>query len=218
MWILIAALGAVALWLLFMHGFLLPRMRRNRVLRPLQKCPPFLLPPLAPTFDRPLQVSGRGHTPLLHQVNLYRLTCTCRRFRTRRGYFPDNDIRRLCHHLRQELGRQNLLERLDPLSRGIIDDRVRDRCYIRATVSGNDVGFGLSPKRGFVRIFARRQAPTDPPEGPFTGDYNKFIFHVSRGEWGGGDAPPLSGPIADKAVDIAGGVILDGLVGEEEEG
>ncbi|MBF0137177.1 MAG: hypothetical protein H7833_19060 [Magnetococcus sp. DMHC-1] len=202
MWILLAALGVIALWLVLIHGFILPQVRKNKVLRSVQDCPAFLLTPLPQELDKPVQVAGRDHTPLLHQINLFRLTCTCRRFRTRRGFFPQNDIRRLCFHLRQEMGRQHLLEHFDALSQCIIQDRVRDKCYVRSTILGTDVGFGITPSQDFMRIFARHQDPSDPPEGPFTGPYNKFSFHINRKTWIYDESPPGAELIIERAMNI----------------
>ncbi|MBF0154929.1 MAG: hypothetical protein HQL64_14400 [Magnetococcales bacterium] len=209
MWIIAASLGVIALWLYLMHGVLVPRMRKNKVLHPLQRCPSFLLPSLPEELDQPVQVAGRDQTPLLHQINLFRLTCTCRRYRTRRGYFPDNDIRRLCYHLRQEMERRQLLTHFDALSQCIIQDRVRDRCYIRSSVQGDDVGFGITPKQSIIRIFTRRQDPTDSPEGPRTGPYDRFSYHIKHKTWINGESPPMAELLVGKALEIFHGVVFD---------
>ncbi|MBF0177955.1 MAG: hypothetical protein HQL63_14070 [Magnetococcales bacterium] len=209
MWTLIVAFGFIALWLGIVYGILLPKIRRNKAMSALQKCSPFLLPPFSRELDKPQPVAGRNKETLLHQVNLFRLTCTCHRFRTRRGFFPDQDVRRLCYHLRQEIKRQGLLDRFDALSQSIIEDGVRDRCYMRTNVLGSVVGFGATPKQKSVRVYARQHGASDPAEGSPSGPYGRFLFDTAQKKWVNDEAPFGAEVIAREALEFWQGVVAD---------
>nr|CRH08228.1 Conserved protein of unknown function. Containing zinc ion binding domain [Candidatus Magnetococcus massalia] len=167
-----------------------PWLRRNRTLQNMSMCNHFLLPTLPSHTDQVKNVTSQLKTHKVYQVNLHDLSCTCSRWKQYRGLFPKRDIHRLCRHLRRELIEQKVMHLVDDLSQAIIHDRIRDRCYKRMTICGSEAALGYHPRNEIVRIFARRAAEGDPPEGPFTGAYHKFVLNVQQESWIYGEAPP----------------------------
>ncbi len=202
MWLLLATIGIVGIWLLINYRILVPALKRKRALRYQKICPEFFLPALSPNLDTTVKVTSRSNNPVHYKVNLYRLTCTCSRFRRQRGYYPDQDIRRLCRHLRRALESENVLDQYDELTRKIIQERVRDKCYQRDTVLGTEVAFGFHPKQEFMRVYARRRGQQDGPNGPFTGTYEKFSLNINQESWIYGEAPPGATELITRAKAI----------------
>ncbi|MBF0309325.1 MAG: hypothetical protein HQL56_07340 [Magnetococcales bacterium] len=188
--VIFAAISLFVAWLLIVHFILRPRARQRRYAKLNAMYPPYLLPPLECNSRRKPDPEHRQY-----QVNLEMLTCTCSRFRNHRAYFPAQDIRRLCRHLRKELENADLLPRLDDLTRRIIQDRVRDKCYLSLSTGESRFAIGINPGSHFVRVFTRRKLDIDPPEGPFTGAYDKFVFNAGQENWIYGEAPPQSDKI-----------------------
>lgn len=178
-----------SLWVVI-RFILVPLWKSWKAKLSLSYCPSIVLPRFEKSFDHLRRIPSRRKNQKEHKVNLYRLTCSCHHGNSRRKYAPQQDIRRLCRHLRKELERSNLLLQYDELIQIIIDHRVKDTCYKIVQIQGDDVAIGFHPRSDFVRIYARRMAKQDPPEGPPTGHYDKFTFLLSQEIWIYGDPPP----------------------------
>ena len=176
--------------ILLYHLVFKPVRRHLRFRRAAPYCPSFLLPPLPQELDKVRTIPSLKQGGVVYEVNLHQLTCTCPQFRHRRGFYPKGDVRRLCRHVRKELRLANALVHYDELTRRIIEGRGKDHCYARLNILGSDIAFGFHPRNDFARIFTRRQMPEDPPEGPFTGPYDKFTFLISQEIWVYGEEPP----------------------------
>lgn len=187
--ILVIAGLMVAIGLILFRVMVVPMLWRRKTLRYGAKCPSLPLVALPKEFDRTvLQVSPQSWRT--HHVNLYQTSCTCRRFRSFRGFFQKSDIRRLCRHLRRELEATGTITLLDEVTQRIVKDQVRDRCYRQMSVAGVDFVIGYHPRSDFVRVFTRRKNEDDPADGPYTGVYDKFVLHLSQELWIYGEAPP----------------------------
>ncbi len=197
--------GGGLLLLTVLIGLLIPVYRY--VLRPMWKayhyrqsesyCPSIPLPSLPRNLDTIRIIPSVKKGGLTYKVNLYQLTCNCTSFRRRRRFYPDNDIRRLCRHLRKELQTSNAVAFFDELTQRIIEGRVKDLCYAKVSLLDSDIAFGFHPKNDFARVYTRRRAAEDPPQGPYTGPYDKFTFLISQEIWVYGEDPPGSEEIID---------------------
>lgn len=194
-------LAAVALLLLLGAWLVvLPRLRCQRKMQGYNLAPPFLLPALPKELDRKTAMPSRAKPLVKYRLNLYRLSCTCQSFRQWRGCFPDNDIHRLCRHLRKALQNTSAINLYDAVTQRIIQDRVRDKYYHRLTLLGTDMVFGYHLRSNYMRIFTRRRLDGDPQDGPFTGPYDKFVFNLPQENWIYGEAPPGSSQITAAAI------------------
>ncbi|MBF0284614.1 MAG: hypothetical protein HQL51_09160 [Magnetococcales bacterium] len=185
----VAALGGA---ILFSRIWLGVYFRKRSIQDNLERCPSLPLPPLPREYDKGVAVSSRRTRGRQYRVNLFRLSCTCTRFKRYRGLYPEGDARRLCCHLRRQLHETGTVKYYNELHQRIIQDRVRDRCYRVIRLFGSDVAFGFHPRVDMVRVFTRRQMEGDPVAGPFTGPYDKYVFHAAHELWIYGEAPPGS--------------------------
>ncbi|MBF0588517.1 MAG: hypothetical protein HQL53_05265, partial [Magnetococcales bacterium] len=149
-----------------------PRKRARRIHEENARCIPFTLPQIAESFNQTIFIQSKIKSYRKYKINLFKRTCTCRRFKRHRRYYPMNDIQRLCRHQRRELIKSKAISHFDELTQAIILFKIRDRCYTRLTIDGDDIAIGYHPKNDFVRIFTRRLTEDDPEEGPATGAYD----------------------------------------------
>ncbi|MBF0611283.1 MAG: hypothetical protein G8345_10590 [Magnetococcales bacterium] len=198
---LVAILLLFVLFLVF-RLVITPWLRKRRHLRNFQYCQSVEIPDMPEILDKTFSLPSKRRKLFSYRLNLYQLTCTCRGFKWYRGYFPRNDLRRLCRHLRSELVTVNAMNLFDEHLQRIIADRIRDKCYQRLTVEGNDIIIGFNPNRYIVRIFARRMENDDPPRGPFTGHVTKYILNVQEEVWIYGDTPPNEKAVIGAVKDI----------------
>ncbi len=179
-----------------LYLFVLKPLRRTYHFRQAESyCPSIPLPSLPRNLDKIRTIPSLKKGGMTYRVNLYQLTCNCPSFHHRRRYYPKNDIRRLCRHLRKELQASNAVTYFDELTQRIVEGRVKDLCYTKVSIMDTDVAFGFHPKNNFARIYTRRKSPDDPPKGPFTGPYDKFTYLVSQETWVYGEDPPGSDKI-----------------------
>ena len=169
---------------------LIPIIKKRLILNQKESCPSLLLPPLPEAYDKVQRVPNQKSGGREYRLNLRRLTCTCSHFKRRRGFYPTNDIRRLCRHLRKALVQSNAVAHFDELNQCIIEHKVKDRCYAQVILAGSNLAFGFHHKNDFARVYCHRKEPYDPPEGPFTGAYDKFTLLVSQEVWVYGEPPP----------------------------
>ncbi|MBF0295607.1 MAG: hypothetical protein HQL96_10510 [Magnetococcales bacterium] len=181
--------GLVALWAI-LRFLIIPIQRKRHILQSVAYCPSLLLPVLPKENDVAIFSPSRRLKFFGYRVNLHQLTCSCVRFRRFRGFYPPNDIRRLCRHLRKELAATNLFNEFDELTRALILFRLRDSCYIREPVLNSEAIFGFHPRTSIVRVYTFRKNPDDPPQGPFTGPVDKFTYHHRQEIWIYGTPPP----------------------------
>ncbi|MBF0186409.1 MAG: hypothetical protein HQL50_00620 [Magnetococcales bacterium] len=180
----------VAVWAMIRFVYA-PFHRRFRVRRSMGRCASvYALPPLSNRLDKSRIVSSRVKAHRRYRVNLYRQVCTCTSYRKRRQYYPVNDVRRLCRHMRRELLENQELHSFDDLTMCILLKRAKDRCYEKIRLMETDIAIGYSPKTDFVRIYTRRRGEDDPDQGPFTGPYDKFVFNANQENWVYGEPPP----------------------------
>jgi hypothetical protein len=66
-------------------------------------------------FDRTYAAKDRDNPAITYDVNLARLSCTCRDFLERRAEFPVGDVRRVCAHLYDKLYQTKAERAFDPL-------------------------------------------------------------------------------------------------------
>jgi len=190
-WSILAVLAIIA----FIIGrfIIVPIMKRRRVLRNAWKCSSYITPSISEDFDRNISVKSNVK---VHQ------TCNCFGFKKRRRFYNQNDIRRLCRHIRKELARSKLIDHFDPLSRRIMRDRIRDSCYKKTELASMEIAFGYHPNSDFVRVFTRRAQEGDPAEGPFSGPYEKFVLDTVQSHWIYGIPPPLSREIIQLVAEM----------------
>ncbi|MEO5367332.1 MAG: hypothetical protein H7831_13490 [Magnetococcus sp. WYHC-3] len=167
-----------------------PILRRRRLYHTIEGCEPFLIEVPPKSFDKTLDIPSRVYNYRMYQVNLHRLTCTCRRYREFRAHYPPGSIQRLCRHLRKELERTNLLGGYDDIQRRIILDRARDRCYRRLWAGPIEFAVGYNPRSEYARVFTRSRAEGDAVEGPFSGPCEKYVLQLAKDNWMHGNAPP----------------------------
>lgn len=175
------------------YEFILAPIRKKRhVLESIPYCPSLLLPQLPIERDKVVLVPSHRLMQMNYRVNLFQLTCTCLRFRRYRQYYPTNDVRRLCRHLRKELQNSGCVQQYDELTRGLITSRMRDACYVRENLSRSEMIVGFHPRSSIVRIYTYRKSQVDPPGGPFTGPVDKFTYNHRQDVWIYGEPPPNS--------------------------
>ncbi|MBF0194951.1 MAG: hypothetical protein HQL71_10350 [Magnetococcales bacterium] len=184
--ILALFLGVVVV---IMRFIFVPAWKKRKILNAQSYCPSILLPEIDKKYDAIIEVPSYKNDHI-YKVNLFYQNCTCRRFNARRGHFPHGDIRRLCRHLRKELIIKRTAIGVSEMLQCIIEKRVRDKCYLEIEIKNHKIAIGFHPKSDFVRIYTRKKAESDPPDGPLTGPYDKFTLIVSQGAWVYG-APPL---------------------------
>lgn len=193
-WLLDTSLYLFILWVIIRFG-IVPIYKQFQMRSSRKNCPSILLPPLLQAWDKTRTVTSDRKDKISYRINLYRLTCSCHRFRNRRRYYPKNDIRRLCRHLRKEYIRSNTIVQLDGWIQAIIEARVKDHCYVCADNQGSTMAIGFQPDGHFVRVYTQRKLEVDPTQGPFTGPYDKFTFLLNQEVWVYGDEPPGSDEI-----------------------
>ncbi|MBF0614128.1 MAG: hypothetical protein G8237_03175 [Magnetococcales bacterium] len=190
-WLFYLLMIGITLWGVYI--FLIAPIRKKRhILESIPYCPSLLLPQLPIERDKVIQVASHRLMQLNYRVNLFRLTCTCLRFRRFRQFYPENDIRRLCRHLRKELQNSGCTQQYDELTRGLIASRLRDACYVRETLSRSEMIVGFHPRSSIVRIYTYRKSQIDPQGGPFTGPVDKFTYNHRQDVWVYGEPPPNS--------------------------
>ncbi|MEO5334142.1 MAG: hypothetical protein H7839_19185 [Magnetococcus sp. YQC-5] len=186
-WLLLFALVVIwAVWLFV----ILPIRKKKHILESIAYCPSLLLPQLPQEYDHISMVPSRKLIQFNYRVNLFHLTCTCQRFRQVRGYYPKNDIRRLCRHLRKELETTKTIFMFDELTQGVISFRLRDSCYTREPLHHSEMIVGFHPRSSIIRVYTYRKNSIDPPNGPFTGPVEKFTYNHRQDNWVYGDPPP----------------------------
>ncbi len=67
-------------------------------------------------FNRVYAARDREDLATKYEVNITRLTCTCRDFTGRRLHFPPGDVRRVCAHLYDKLYQTKAERAFDPLA------------------------------------------------------------------------------------------------------
>ncbi|MBF0126007.1 MAG: hypothetical protein HQM02_02245 [Magnetococcales bacterium] len=190
-WLWIVFAGCVTAWILLRY-LVIPIHKRQQILQSIAYCPSLLLPQLPPERNVTTFIPSHKLKYLSYRVNLFHLTCTCSRFRLTRGYYPVNDIRRLCRHLRRELDATQSSLSFDELTRGVIAFRLRDACYVREPLPNSEMVVGFHPRSSIIRVYTYRKHPDDPPQGPFTGPVDKFTYNNQQEIWVYGEPPPNS--------------------------
>jgi hypothetical protein len=66
-------------------------------------------------FDRVYAAKDRENPAFKYDVNIARLSCTCRDFTGKRLHFPPGDVRRVCAHLYDKLYQTKAERAFDPL-------------------------------------------------------------------------------------------------------
>jgi len=66
-------------------------------------------------FDRVYAARDRENPATKYDVNIARLSCTCRDFTDKRLHFPPGDVRRVCAHLYDKLYQTKAERAFDPL-------------------------------------------------------------------------------------------------------
>lgn len=66
-------------------------------------------------FDRRYAARDRSNPAVTYDVNIARLSCTCRDFTDKRLTFPAGDVRRVCEHLYDKLYQTKAERSFDPL-------------------------------------------------------------------------------------------------------
>ncbi|MBF0271024.1 MAG: hypothetical protein HQL98_02955 [Magnetococcales bacterium] len=190
-WLLALLVTGVTVWLVY--DFLIaPIWKKRHILASIPYCPSLLLPQLPAELDKVILVPSHKLMHMNYRVNLFRLTCSCMRFRRIRRFYPANDIRRLCRHLRKELLTHSCAQQLDELTRGVIASRLRDGCYTRESLSTSEMVVGFHPRSTIIRIYTYRKSQDDLPIGPYTGPVDKFTYNHRQDLWIYGEPPPNS--------------------------
>jgi hypothetical protein len=187
--ILIVLVGLAAL----LRFFLIPLWKKWKVQKARSYCPSILLPVLSGKLNRSMEIPSYKNDTI-YKVNLFQLNCTCKRFVSHRGFYPSQDIRRLCRHLRKELENSKQLFEYSEVYQCIINNRVRDKCYEEVEINGSPVVIGFHPRSDFVRIYSRKKS-SDSSKGGSTGPYEKFTLIYSQESWIYGSTPPSSAEI-----------------------
>ncbi|MBF0340241.1 MAG: hypothetical protein HQL95_04680 [Magnetococcales bacterium] len=188
-WIVAILLIGIVIWAIY-ELLIAPNRKKRHILESIPYCPSLLLPQLPSERDKTILVASHRLIHFNYRVNLCKLTCTCLRFRRVRRYYPPNDVRRLCRHLRKELQASGLIQEFDELTRGLITSRLRDACYIREPLTNSEMIIGFHPRSSIVRVYTYRKSQVDPPGGPFTGPVDKFTYNHRQEIWVYGDPPP----------------------------
>jgi hypothetical protein len=71
-------------------------------------------------FDRVYAAKDRENPAITYDVNIARLSCTCRDFTEKRLHFPTGDVRRVCAHLYDKLYQTKAERAFDPLVQSFI--------------------------------------------------------------------------------------------------
>ena len=66
-------------------------------------------------FDRRYAARDRENPTVTYDVNIARLSCTCRDFTEKRMNFPPGDVRRVCAHLYDKVYQTKAEQAFDPL-------------------------------------------------------------------------------------------------------
>lgn len=187
LFILVSLLAAVVV--IGRYG-VVPLYRRWRIRQSAAWCPGVTIPPLPTSQDKKVLVPSRRYSYRTYKVNLHRLRCSCRRYRSYHRFYPANDIRRICRHMLRALRDGDHLERYDELTQCLFQYRVPDRCYQEVELGGAPAALGFHPRSRYVRVYLRMNAPGDPEQGPFTGGYAKFVYNRRQEVWIYGIPPP----------------------------
>ncbi|MBF0213096.1 MAG: hypothetical protein HQM00_05965 [Magnetococcales bacterium] len=193
-WFLTLLAIGITAWLIY-DFVLAPIWKRRHILESIPYCPSLLLPTLPIERDKTILVPSHKMIQLSYRVNLMQLTCSCFRFRRIRRFYPPNDIRRLCRHLRKELLSSGCAQQFDELTRGVIASRLVDGCYVRENLSNSEMILGFHPRSSIVRVYTYRKSQLDPPGGPYTGQVDKFTYNHRQDLWIYGEPPPNSDEI-----------------------
>jgi hypothetical protein len=169
--------------------YFVPVWKRKKNIISQTYCPSILLSEMPEKFNRIMDIPSHKQSKV-YRVNLFLQTCTCKRFRSSRGFYPNQDIRRLCRHQRKEIANSLSSLSINELQQCIIEKRVRDKCYEEIEIKKTPVAIGFHPRSDFVRVYSRKQSPADPPDGPLTGEYDKFTLVLSQESWVYGTPPP----------------------------
>lgn len=196
-WLLILLFLALATWVAYTF-IIAPILRKRHILDSIPYCPSLLLPQLPEEYNKVIKVPSSRWPQIKYRVNLFHLTCSCLRFRRFRQFYPPNDIRRLCRHLRKEMKNTECDQLFDELTRGLIAAHLRDACYIRESLSRSEAIFGFHPRSSIVRIYTFRKSQVDPPGGPYTGPMHKFTYNYRQDVWVYGEPPPNSEEILQR--------------------
>ena len=129
-------------------------------------------------FDRLYAARDRENSAIKYDVNISRLSCTCRDFTEKRVTFPPGDVRRVCAHLYDKLYQTKAERAFNPLVQLFI--RYGREMLTYRTVSDAlgqfVVGFPFGPRH------LRAIAVVD--EKPLLATYD-----LRQGDWAQGETP-----------------------------
>lgn len=147
------------------------------------------------TIERPVRESvSWDDTGTRYVVDLHALTCSCPDFMQRRAAFADRDPRRLCKHLRTELG-DGLLRAVGEIEGAIVRAGCAKAELYRATVSTNrSVVLGITPADPWIDVFARTFRRGDQ-HGDLSGPYATYGFNAREHSWSYGSVPVGAGEL-----------------------
>lgn len=129
-------------------------------------------------FDRVYAAKDRENPAFKYDVNIARLSCTCRDFTGKRLHFPSGDVRRVCAHLYDKLYQTKAERDFDPLVQLFIRYGREMLTYrlIEDALGRFVVGFTFGP--GFLRTIAIVEGQ------PLLATYD-----LTRQTWSDGETP-----------------------------
>jgi hypothetical protein len=132
-------------------------------------------------FDRSYSARDRENPDITYDVNIARLSCTCRDFTERRLTFPPGDVRRVCAHVYDKLYQTKAERDFDPLVQLFIRYG-REMLTYRAVSDANGrfiIGFPFGPQhlRAIAVVDGRPLVAT---------------YDLSQHEWAQGETPLTS--------------------------
>ncbi len=152
-----------------------------------------MLPPIPEGLALRQSVDSTTSPGQTYMVDLANLTCTCVDHIERRSGFSQNDLRRVCKHLRSALQQSPVLSILDAETRAILADDGQAR-LIAVLASGAEVIFRYVPGDPWVNVETRTRRKGERA-GKFSGEYREFGFHLDEERWSYGSGPPAAGEI-----------------------
>jgi hypothetical protein len=138
----------------------------------------FNLPTVPDKYDKLYKAKHYAEPERVHSVNLFRLSCTCADYETRRTRFPPNDVRLVCKHLLDKLKYVKLYQTYDSLTANLLHCSAYfgDDDFLRCEIGGMPYVLSSSDHSHWVNVhFA------SIPKSPTA--VVRFAFDVQERTW-----------------------------------
>jgi len=149
----------------------------------------YLLPPFDDKHNKIILCKSESIKKIKYEVNLYQLTCTCPNFTAHRSTLPQNDIRRICKHIKKVMEDVKLENEIDNLSYRIIlcatdvhPKSEQGRLFFTFSVNGNPVAvsFKKGNSKPWFDVFAKQ---------PYKTTYEMYGYNPIEDRWSYNEHP-----------------------------